>query len=680
MLASFGAFVQASPAQLQPEFAVPEVAPVAPAPEQVQPEARPTEQLIRRAIPAPYDVEPLAELEPDVDVGKRAGWRQGAPCSDGSTIKVSFMLRHSAKQHQKLHDHLMAVSSPDHASYGKHLTRDELANLTAVPDGVETVTKYLAASGVHKSTIAISPTHDAVTVGELPCFLAETLFSTTIHHFKHNTYKMAVHRASKGYSLPESVAKHVRLVAPLARLPSIHYNPHREKINSSDANPLPDPKLSNVNFGALDHPVHDHFQGGAWPTDCGQTCHGSYDSGRFTTPKVLRELYNITGTARGHMKGSMAVASFQMEYWNQDGLDEYTESCGLNKVAVTNQVGPNEKEMCTNAVGKEYDLCTESMMDMELIKAVGGDVPLTVVYNDDYSIEGWALTLNAMSDADLPLVNSISYGDDEVQQDEDASKGQTGKAYMDAVDTEFMKLGLRGATIVLASGDQGVWGRSGVRNGHRFHADYPGGSPYVTSVGGTNLKVPHVIGEEQAWDAGGGGFSERAARPEWQDEAVQGYLAKAGDYPPKSLYYPQNRGYPDLSALGGLGNAYCVMIDPTDGWYGIGGTSASCPVVAGMFARINDMRLKAGKPPMGFINPFLYKNAWAFNDIQYGENKEDGFVGFRASEGWDPATGLGTPNFARLAHAAMKAWARTPSIGGGGESDAPAKSNKSKTP
>ena len=83
---------------------------------------------------------------------------------------------------------------------------------------------------------------------------------------------------------------------------------------------------------------------------------------------------------------------------------------------------------------------------------------------------------------------------------------------------------------------------------------------------------------------------------------------------------------------------------------GVGGTSASSPTVAGLFSLINDARIAAGKPPMGFANPFIYQNAAAFTDITQGDN-----TGWQCDEGWDPVTGLGTPKFDRLLAAAMAA-------------------------
>ena len=50
----------------------------------------------------------------------------------------------------------------------------------------------------------------------------------------------------------------------------------------------------------------------------------------------------------------------------------------------------------------------------------------------------------------------------------------------------------------------------------------------------------------------------------------------------------------------------------------VNGTSASSPIFASVLALINDELLHAGKPVLGFINPFLYANAEAFNDITTG--------------------------------------------------------------
>ena len=85
--------------------------------------------------------------------------------------------------------------------------------------------------------------------------------------------------------------------------------------------------------------------------------------------------------------------------------------------------------------------------------------------------------------------------------------------------------------------------------------------------------------------------------------------------------------------------------------------SASAPVFAAMVSRINEERLAAKQAPLGFLNPFLYANAGAFTDVTLGDDKigrggDPLPYGFVAAKGWDPVTGLGTPNYAELAKSA----------------------------
>jgi tripeptidyl-peptidase-1 len=65
------------------------------------------------------------------------------------------------------------------------------------------------------------------------------------------------------------------------------------------------------------------------------------------------------------------------------------------------------------------------------------------------------------------------------------------------------------------------------------------------------------------------------------------------------------------------------------------GTSCACPTFSGIIGLLNDLRLAAGKPVLGFMNPFIYQNADAFFDITSGNNPGCGTSGFEASAGWD---------------------------------------------
>jgi tripeptidyl-peptidase-1 len=84
------------------------------------------------------------------------------------------------------------------------------------------------------------------------------------------------------------------------------------------------------------------------------------------------------------------------------------------------------------------------------------------------------------------------------------------------------------------------------------------------------------------------------------------------------------------------------------------GTSASTPIFAAIINRINEERLAVGKSTVGFVNPVLYKYPQIFNDVIEGNNSICDSVAFKAAEGWDPITGLGTPNYPKMLDVFMK--------------------------
>ena len=214
---------------------------------------------------------------------------------------------------------------------------------------------------------------------------------------------------------------------------------------------------------------------------------------------------------------------------------------------------------------------------------------------------------------------------------------------------------------------------------------WPASDPLVTSVGGTALctdpnastrvvdnadppaacQDPAAGGQaEIVWDeasrgiATGGGFSDVFARPAYQDVL-----------PPGSTPIPAGqRGLPDIAlqasprtgvlvyvTLPPDGNSGLICPEGTacsTGWYVVGGTSASAPQWAGLVGIAAQIRGGG----LGQIDGALYKiasdparYAADFFDVTVGTNETDPSVpGFPASVGWDPSTGLGTPNAATL--------------------------------
>ena len=196
---------------------------------------------------------------------------------------------------------------------------------------------------------------------------------------------------------------------------------------------------------------------------------------------------------------------------------------------------------------------------------------------------------------------------------------------------------------------------------------WPASSPWVTAVGATRFQGDVVGNAEAAVSTedgfgSGGGFSTMWDAPDWQKDITAKYLrtvdASTLPDPTKASYPKTGRGTPDVATLG-TGYALIVHGNPQPG---VGGTSASAPVFAAMVSLINDALATAGKPPVGFMNPLIYKNPQAFFDVTVGSNKVGRGgpplpYGFNCSTGWDPVTGMGTPYFEKLLAAAQAAMA-----------------------
>jgi tripeptidyl-peptidase-1 len=525
---------------------------------------------------------------------------ESAAPADGH-VTLTVALKVAEDRRAMLEKSFWEVSDPQHEKYGQHLAIDDITELLSVPqERVSTVVQYLKDSGA--TSVVIAPNRDMLTV-TMPVSAAEQALNTKLGSFKHSEREnVRIVRASTTYYLPEEIDSHVELVGELLQFPRLRLKGLKGLQATENA--------------------------ASWPNACSASgCNG------LVTPQVLAQRYKLPNASDASVSGSsMAVAEFQGQYYVESDLTKFSTACHRD-VKVDKTIGGNQPE-----AGVEAEL------DIEYIKGVAPNVPLTVIYSNTYSLLDWANQITNMKD--VPLVHSVSYGNDEIQQ--------SSRQFMLTCNTAFMKAGARGISIFFASGDQGVCGRSGcgLFMHSRFHPDFPAGSPYVTAVGGTDFVAQGVVGDEKAWSDGGGGFSDNFDIPEWQKAAVAAYKASPdANLPPAKLWNNTGRGYPDVAALGGQVNPYCVV---SGGQFsGVAGTSASSPVVAGVFALLNGLRTSKNKSPLGFVNPFIYQNSAAFNDVQSGVNGGGKVYGFKAVKGWDAATGLGTPNFEALSKAVV---------------------------
>ncbi|PRP74188.1 peptidase S8 and S53 domain-containing protein, partial [Planoprotostelium fungivorum] len=208
-----------------------------------------------------------------------------------------------------------------------------------------------------------------------------------------------------------------------------------------------------------------------------------------------------------------------------------------------------------------------------------------------------------------------------------------------------------------------LYERYSQRFGQAFTPSWPASDPYVTSVGATIFR--EGSGEEVAsikngaLVTSGGGFSQTFSTPAYQQRAVDNWMARAkmeGTLPPNGTFSSTMRGFPDISFAGHAFVVYQQNADGSSVETYVDGTSASAPAFSGFISALNDKLMLRGDRPMGFLNPLLYLVAQTrpdiYNDITVGDNKcttSECYVhGYEATEGWDPASGLGSVNIGKL--------------------------------
>ncbi|KAG8735906.1 hypothetical protein FRC10_010018 [Ceratobasidium sp. 414] len=266
---------------------------------------------------------------------------------------------------------------------------------------------------------------------------------------------------------------------------------------------------------------------------------------------------------------------------------------------------------------------------------------------NDQAVPGSEANLDIQT---LPSTISTSYGNDEQTVPPDYAK---------SVCNAFVQLGAHGVSLLFSSGDSGVGSgeclTSSVPPQKRFVPTFPATCHAVTAVGGT-----YGISPEIGVSFSQGGFSDYFSMPSYQSSAVAKFKASLGTQY-QGMYNETGRGFPDVSAQARKYALLSILLAPINKQscnsfqvivggllVRVSGTSASCPTFAGVISLLNDYRLAQGKSPLGFLNPWLYANPGMLNDITKENNPGCGTNGFNAMVGWDPVTGLGTPDFLKM--------------------------------
>ncbi|KAK8105227.1 tripeptidyl peptidase precursor [Apiospora kogelbergensis] len=555
------------------------------------------------------------------------GWEFERKADAGDKMTLSIHLRQP--QMAALRDRLDIISDPKHVEYGSHLTRKGLSKYRLPdPNAVESVTRWLKVNGVINTKV-----REASVDFSAPVSVINHLFSAEVTEYSFKGSLPSLRSLS--HSIPAHLADHVDLVHPLS-----HFTPPVHKRHTP-----PNAAVARDLRSRQD-----------------QACPST------VTPVCLRQLFGLSQVPKGSPNASLArigVAGFLDQYVHYADTDVFFQKYAPYVIKDSKNMSSSDSFDVVllnggqNPQQPSSGAGTEASLDVEYAAALGW--PSRVTY---FSTGGRGVKLDeqgapsARSDNEpylellehllglpdgspqFPHVLSVSYADDEQS---------VPRAYARRVCDQLAQLAARGTTVVVATGDGGVRGTGQaaqcVSNDGlarpMFIPTFPASCPYVTAVGAT-LASGGPPFEAASFSAGG--FSNYFAVPAWQRRDAASYVAAMGPAH-AGFYNATGRAVPDLSTIG---INYLIQ------WAGLQtsilGTSASTPVIAALVALIDNARLEAGRPSLGWLNPALYTSAEvraALDDVVGGTSRQcvylgDVELGYEATKGYDCVTGLGS--------------------------------------
>jgi uncharacterized repeat protein (TIGR03803 family) len=321
-----------------------------------------------------------------------------------------------------------------------------------------------------------------------------------------------------------------------------------------------------------------------------------------------------------------AVGLLEFDGYTTADILYYENLAGLPDVPLNNELLDNFNGHPTNTDGP-----VEVSLDIEMAISMAPGLNEVIVYEAGPN-GSWHDILNQMASDDTAKALSCSWYIPSGTEDPVA-------------DEIFQEMAAQGQSFFSASGDSDAY--TGL-------IPFPGDSPYITQVGGTELTDSGTGGaweSETTWNWGydtntdsyvgsSGGISTQYSIPYWQQP-----ISMATNQGSTTM-----RNTPDVALT-----ADDVYVREGNENQSVGGTSCAAPLWAAFTALVDQ---QAGANPVGFINPAVYTIATGsqyttdFHDITTGNNFSSSSPSkFAAVAGYDLCTGLGTPAGANLINA-----------------------------
>eukprot|EP01013_Petalomonas_cantuscygni_P002072 TRINITY_DN12092_c0_g1_i1.p1 TRINITY_DN12092_c0_g1~~TRINITY_DN12092_c0_g1_i1.p1 ORF type:complete len:645 (-),score=91.80 TRINITY_DN12092_c0_g1_i1:1944-3878(-) len=612
-----------------------------------------------------------------------AGWKVVGKAAPHQSLSSSLLFSLKKRNIPALAAKALDVSTPSHVAYGQHLSADELRSLIApTPETFSSVIQWLEGEGLVAHPVPGSI--DLIEVATPSVQSAEKALGTrfaVVHHPNIDGLPATVTRAVSPIRLPDDVAHLVAAVYGPFALPIPRQRQTSEvsrgRAASAAQGGYVTPTIINLRYnvtGSLSGSASNQqavaeFQG-QWMeasdlqkffaefvpdhTDCDKVTAFKGDKQSGKGVEALLDIEYIMGVA----------PCAKTEFWGYTS----TDFCADVKKWTAALVTESNARVHSVSYGFQGDLlsigCSTAELqdiDASFSALAARGFSMIVASGDSGSNCAQAAAGSCETTYDAAVVGDVMARLSDTLFCCDACTKAAGcVAYTHNIIS--LECTLHSSYNGTKPAGVGTWGGKAHPATGVCWPSWPASSPWVTSVGAT---AQDQNGGEMASSqfGSGGGFAHFGKdgapfpRPQYQSAAVDTFFKHASPekLPPTSWYDVKQRATPDVSAFG---EAFAVIVGGSNG--GVGGTSAATPLFAALVTRLNEIRIvEKKKAPLGFLNPFLYGVAAnvssAFYDVTEGSNGIDrsgnSIPGFPAVAGWDPATGLGTPNFRVLARA-----------------------------
>ncbi|MET8782627.1 putative Ig domain-containing protein [Streptomyces sp. NPDC004589] len=320
------------------------------------------------------------------------------------------------------------------------------------------------------------------------------------------------------------------------------------------------------------------------------------------SPANLHSAYNLPSTGGSGM--TVAVVDAYNDPNAESDLATYRSTYGLSACTKANgcfkQV--SQTGSTTSLPSNNTGWAGEEALDIDMVSAVCPNCKIILV------------EANSANDTDLGTAENeaVALGAKFVSN----SWGGSEASSQTSEDTQYFKH--PGVAITVSSGDEA------------YGAEYPAASQYVTAVGGTALST----------SSNSRGWTESV----WKTSSTEGTGSGCSAYDPKPSWQTDTgcsrRMEADVSAVADPATGVAVYDTyGGSGWAVYGGTSASAPIIAGVYAL-------AGTPgATDYPAKYPYSHTGNLYDVTTGNNGSCSTSYFcTARAGYDGPTGWGTPN------------------------------------